>query len=69
MFIMPVLLTLTKLPFTLYCRDLQDICEAQLQFAPRAAAPTFGGAKGVETSKSIADMQVNALHGFILATT
>ncbi len=42
----------------LSCRDLQDICEAQLQFAPKAAAPTFGGAKGVDTSKSITDMQV-----------
>ena len=42
------------------CRDLQEVCEAQLQFAPKAALPIFGGTRGPEITKSITDIQVQA---------
>ena len=41
-----------------FCRDLQEVCEAQLQFAPKAALPIFGGTRGPEITKSITDIQV-----------
>ena len=34
-----------------------QVCEAQLQFAPRAPLPVFGGTKGPEIRKSITDIQ------------
>lgn len=34
-----------------------QVCEAQLQFAPRAALPVFGGTNGPEIKKSITDIQ------------
>ena len=33
------------------------MCEAQLQFAPRAPLPVFGGTYGPEVKKSIVDIQ------------
>jgi dynein heavy chain len=33
-----------------------QVCEAQLQFAPRSALPAFGGTKGPEVRKSIVDI-------------
>ncbi len=39
------------------CNDLLEVCEAQLQFAPRTALPVFGGTKGPEVRKSILDIQ------------
>jgi hypothetical protein len=47
----------------------RQVCEAQLQFAPRAALPVFGGTRGAEVEKSIGDiqasfqMQLTALRG------
>lgn len=35
---------------------------AQLQFAPKAALPIFGGTRGPEITKSITDIQVQAQH-------
>jgi hypothetical protein len=32
------------------CNDLLEVCEAQLQFAPRTPLPVFGGTKGPEVS-------------------
>lgn len=39
-------------------RDLLDVCEAQDQFAPNAAVPSFGGQKGPDTSTSTREIQV-----------
>ena len=39
------------------CEDLLEVCEAQVQFAPKKALPVFGGTKGPEVSKSFADIQ------------
>ncbi|GFH22124.1 uncharacterized protein HaLaN_19539, partial [Haematococcus lacustris] len=39
------------------CMDLLEVCEAQLQFAPRTPLPAFGGTKGPEVCKSILDIQ------------
>jgi len=38
------------------CNDLLEVCEAQLQFAPRTPLPAFGGTKGPEVRKSILDI-------------
>ena len=46
------------------CRDLLEVCEAQQQFAPTAPLPVFGGTKGPEIEKSIADIQA-AFQGLI----
>jgi dynein heavy chain len=40
------------------CRDLLEVCEAQLQFAPGTKLPVFGGTRGAEVEKNIADIQV-----------
>lgn len=40
------------------CRDLLEVCEAQLQFGTKAELPVFGGSRGPDISKSIADIQV-----------
>ena len=42
------------------CRDLLEVCEAQLQFGAKAELPVFGGSRGPDISKSISDIQVNA---------
>jgi dynein heavy chain len=34
-----------------------QVCEAQLQFAPRTTLPAFGGTKGPDVRKSILDIQ------------
>lgn len=34
-----------------------QVCEAQLQFAPRTPLPVFGGTYGPEVKKSILDIQ------------
>lgn len=39
------------------CTDLLEVCEAQLQFAPSAPLPVFGGTKGPDVKKSILDIQ------------
>jgi dynein heavy chain, axonemal len=41
------------------CRDLMEVCEAQLQFAPTTPLPVFGGTRGTEIEKSIVDIQVS----------
>ena len=43
------------------CRDLLEVCEAQLQFGTKAELPVFGGARGPDISKSITDIQVGLL--------
>lgn len=40
------------------CTDLLEVCEAQLQFASDARLPVFGGTRGAEVEKNIADIQV-----------
>ena len=45
--------------FVQRCRDMMEVCEAQLQFAPRGEIPTFGGSRGTEISKSIGDIQIS----------
>ena len=40
------------------CRDLLEVCEAQLQFGTKAELPVFGGSRGPDISKSISDIQV-----------
>ncbi|WIA13292.1 hypothetical protein OEZ85_006876 [Tetradesmus obliquus] len=40
------------------CRDLLEVCQAQLQFAPGTKLPVFGGTRGAEVEKNIADIQV-----------
>ena len=40
------------------CRDLLEVCEAQLQFGAKAELPVFGGSRGPDISKSISDIQV-----------
>lgn len=39
------------------CRDILDVCDAQLQFAPEDEIPTFGGTNGPEIQKSILGIQ------------
>ena len=39
------------------CADLQEVCQAQLQFAPRAPLPVFGGTRGEAIKQSIEDIQ------------
>ena len=41
------------------CRDLLEVCEAQLQFGTKAELPVFGGSRGPDISKSITDIQVS----------
>lgn len=41
------------------CRDLLEVCEAELQFAPKAEIPSFGGTRGPEVIKSISDIQTS----------
>ncbi|CAD7695691.1 unnamed protein product, partial [Ostreobium quekettii] len=41
------------------CRDLLEVCEAQLQFAPKEELPVFGGLRGPEIEKNILDIQVS----------
>ncbi|KAK9846646.1 hypothetical protein WJX81_008333 [Elliptochloris bilobata] len=43
--------------FVQRCRDLQEVCESQHQFAPVVMIPSFGGSRGPEVMKSIADIQ------------
>ena len=51
--------------FVQRCRDLQEVCEGQTQFARRAAGgtnaelPVFGGAKGGEVSSQLLAIQSN----------
>lgn len=44
--------------FTVTCRDLLEVCEAQLQFGSKAELPVFGGSRGPDISKSMTDIQV-----------
>lgn len=39
------------------CRDMLDVCEAQMQFSPRVELPAFGGTRGPEIKKSLQDIQ------------
>lgn len=41
------------------CRDLMEVCEAQMQFAPKMPLPVFGGLRGAEVKKSILDIQAS----------
>ena len=43
--------------FVQRCKDLIEVCEAQVQFAPKTALPVFGGTKGPEITKSFNDIQ------------
>lgn len=43
--------------FVQRCRDLLEVCEAQLQFAPKGDVPPFGGTRGPEVTKSVLDIQ------------
>ena len=43
--------------FVQRCRDLQEVCEAQIQFQPKRELPCFGGTRGPELTKSLADIQ------------
>ncbi|KAK9823872.1 hypothetical protein WJX72_006072 [[Myrmecia] bisecta] len=45
--------------FVQRCRDLLEVCEAQMQFAPHTELPVFGGTRGPEVSKSIMDIQAS----------
>lgn len=45
--------------FVQRCRDLLEVCDAQLQFAPKDEMPTFGGTVGNEIQKSIQDIQAS----------
>ena len=45
--------------FVQRCRDMLEVCEAQLQFAPKSELPTFGGTNGPEITKSLKDIQVS----------
>jgi dynein heavy chain len=38
------------------CRDLLEVCEAQLQFVPPGGWPVCGGSRGPEVHKSLADI-------------
>jgi dynein heavy chain len=51
--------------FTQRCTDLLEVCEAQLQFAPDAQLPVFGGTRGAEVEKAIADIQA-AFRGLLV---
>eukprot|EP00879_Flechtneria_rotunda_P019356 GHRR01020328.1.p1 GENE.GHRR01020328.1~~GHRR01020328.1.p1 ORF type:complete len:1679 (+),score=578.13 GHRR01020328.1:143-5179(+) len=46
------------------CRDLLEVCEAQLQFAPSTKLPVFSGTRGPEVERNIADIQV-AFQGLV----
>ncbi|GMH41208.1 hypothetical protein BSKO_09118 [Bryopsis sp. KO-2023] len=41
------------------CKDLMEVCEAQMQFAPKTPLPVFGGLRGAEVKKSILDIQAS----------
>jgi dynein heavy chain len=43
--------------FVQRCKDLLEVCEAQVQFAPKLPLPVFGGSKGPEITKSFVDIQ------------
>jgi len=49
--------------FVQRCRDLRDVCDSQLQFAPRASTPvpTFGGTTGPDIQKGLRDIQTTYL--------
>lgn len=41
------------------CRDLQEVCDAQLQFSNRAVVPRFSGARAADIEKNFADIQAS----------
>jgi len=41
------------------CRDLLEVCDAQLQFSERAVVPRFSGSRAADIDKSIADIQAS----------
>ena len=43
--------------FVQRCKDLLEVCEAQVQFAPKNPLPIFGGTRGPEITKSFVDIQ------------
>lgn len=51
--------------FVQRCKDLQEVCEGQTQFARRSAGgvtadlPDFGGARGAEVASSLLSIQAN----------
>lgn len=49
--------------FAQRCKDLLDICEAQLQFmqssGSKSSAPAFGGSQGPDISKRLREVEVN----------
>ena len=45
--------------FVQRCRDMLEVCEAQLQFAPKTDLPSFGGIHGPEVTKSLQDIQLS----------
>lgn len=47
-----------KQVYLVSCRDLLEVCEAQLQFGSKAELPVFGGSRGPDISKSMTDIQV-----------
>lgn len=50
------------------CVDLQDVCQAQLQFAPKHPIPIFGGLRGPQIKTKLTDIYVEiVLNGFLPA--
>ena len=43
--------------FVQRCRDVLEVCEAQMQFAPKTDLPVLGGTRGPEVTKSLLDIQ------------
>lgn len=44
------------------CRDLHEVCDAQLQFSHRAVVPKFSGARAADIDKNFADIQARHPH-------
>jgi hypothetical protein len=45
--------------FVQRCKDMLEVCWAQMQFAPEGELPVFGGTRGPEITKSLKDIQVS----------
>eukprot|EP00232_Nephroselmis_pyriformis_P029065 CAMPEP_0182867354 /NCGR_PEP_ID=MMETSP0034_2-20130328/8675_1 /TAXON_ID=156128 /ORGANISM="Nephroselmis pyriformis, Strain CCMP717" /LENGTH=4528 /DNA_ID=CAMNT_0024999703 /DNA_START=83 /DNA_END=13669 /DNA_ORIENTATION=- len=45
--------------FVQRCKDMLEVCEAQMQFAPKTDLPHFGGTRGPEITKSLNDIQAS----------
>lgn len=45
--------------FVQRCKDMLEVCWAEMQFAPKTELPLFGGTRGPEITKSLLDIQVS----------